>query len=113
MNLVKSSTRTLNGPSIKDFDPEPAIIHWLNNAQRKRHIGGHKTKEQLFYNTYMGCTGEEPYQCIQYDKAYTDNMFYNIYMGYTGEEPYQCIQYDKTYSDNIFVNTVHFCKYCK
>ena len=59
MNLVKSSTRTLlgndvlnnlleiklNGPSIKDFDPEPAIIHWLDDGQRKRHIGGHKTKE--------------------------------------------------------------------
>ena len=59
MNLVKSSTCTLlgndtmnnlleiklNGPSIKDFDPDPAIIHWLDDGQRKRHIGGHKTKE--------------------------------------------------------------------
>ena len=60
MNIVKSSTRTLlgndtinnlleiklNGPSITDFNPEPAILHWLDNVKRKRHIDGHKTKDK-------------------------------------------------------------------
>ena len=49
MNIVKSSTQTLlgnetmnnlleiklNGPSIKDFSPATAILHWLENGQRK------------------------------------------------------------------------------
>ena len=100
MNSLKSSTRTLlgndimnillevklNEPSIKDFSPATAIMHWLENGPGKRHIGGHKTKEQSFYNTYTG---------------------------YTGKKSHQCIQYDKTYSDNIFVNIVIFCKYRK
>ena len=60
MNIVKSSTRTLlgngtmnnlleiklNGPSIKDFSPATAILHWLENGQRKRHIDGHKNKDK-------------------------------------------------------------------
>ena len=60
MNIVTSSIWTLlgndtmnnllevklNGPSIKDFSPATAIMHWLENGPGKRHIGGHKTKEK-------------------------------------------------------------------
>ena len=61
MNLVKSSTRTLlgnevlnnllevklNGTSTYDFDPDPSINHWLESGKRKRHIDGHKTKNNV------------------------------------------------------------------
>ena len=61
MNLVKSSTRTLlgnevlnnllevklNGTSTNDFDPDPSILHWLESGKRKRHIDGHKTKNNV------------------------------------------------------------------
>ena len=58
MNLVKTSKRTLlgndtlndlldvklNGPHIKDFSPDKAILHWLGSGNGKRHIAGHKVK---------------------------------------------------------------------
>ena len=58
MNIVKSSTRTLlgndilnnlleiklNGPSIKEFSPDEAIIHWLDTGNQ--HINGHKSKKK-------------------------------------------------------------------
>ena len=57
MNIVKSSTRTLlgddtlnnlleiklNGESIKDFNPDEAIIHWLDTGSRMRYINGQKS----------------------------------------------------------------------
>ena len=60
MNIIKSSTRTLlgngtmnnlleiklNRPSIKDFSPATAILHWLENGQRKRHNDGPKNKDK-------------------------------------------------------------------
>ena len=58
MNIVKSSTRTmlgndtlnnlleikLNGESIKEFNPDEAIIHWLDTGRKIRHINGHGSK---------------------------------------------------------------------
>ena len=60
MNIVKSSTRTLlgndtlnnlleiklNGESIKEFNPDEAIVHWLNTGSKMRHINGHKSKNK-------------------------------------------------------------------
>ena len=60
MNIVKSSTRTLlgndtlnnlleiklNGESIKEFNPDEAIIHWLDTGSKMRHINGHKSKNK-------------------------------------------------------------------
>ena len=60
INILNSSIRTqlgnatidnllevkINGPFIEDFSPATAIMHWLENGPRKRHIGGHKTKEK-------------------------------------------------------------------
>ena len=60
MNIVKSSTRTLlgndtlnnlleiklNGESIKEFNPDEAIVHWLNTGSKMRHINGQKSKNK-------------------------------------------------------------------
>ena len=60
MNIVKSSTCTLlgndtlnnllevklNGPSVKEFNPDEAIIHWYKAGKGKRHTNGHKTKNK-------------------------------------------------------------------
>ena len=56
MNNVKDSTRTLlghenlnnlleikiNGPSLVDFTPKEAILHWLDNCKGTRHVNGHR-----------------------------------------------------------------------
>ena len=36
----------LNGESIKEFNPDEAIIHWLNTGSKMRHINGHKSKNK-------------------------------------------------------------------
>ena len=60
MNIVKSSTRTLlgndtlnnlleiklNGETITQFNPDEAIIHWLDTGNKIRHINGHKSKNK-------------------------------------------------------------------
>ena len=60
MNIVKSSTRTLlgndtlnnlleiklNGETITQFNPDEAIIHWLETGSKMHHINGHKSKKQ-------------------------------------------------------------------
>ena len=56
MNNVKDATRTMlgnktlnnllevkiNGPTLKDFKPEAAIIHWMDKGKGKGHVNGHK-----------------------------------------------------------------------
>ena len=32
--------------SIKEFNPDEAIIHWLNTSSKMRHINGHKSKNK-------------------------------------------------------------------
>jgi hypothetical protein len=31
----------INGPTIDDFRPEAAILHWLNKGKGTRHVNGH------------------------------------------------------------------------
>ena len=56
MNLIKTERRTrlqyeslaslvrinIDGPSLMEFDPKPAISKWLKDSRGKRHIKGHK-----------------------------------------------------------------------
>ena len=56
MNNIKDSTRTLlgnnnlnnllevkiNGPSLEDFAPEAAILHWMDKGKGTRHVNGHR-----------------------------------------------------------------------
>ena len=56
MNIVKNSTRTLlnnntlndlmelkiNGPTLTNFTPDKAIIHWMNKGKGSRHLNGHR-----------------------------------------------------------------------
>ena len=36
----------LNGKSIKEFNPDEAIIHWLETGSKMHHINGHKFKNK-------------------------------------------------------------------
>ena len=56
MNVVKDERHTqlgndtlndllevkINGPSLADFVPEKAILHWMNKGKGKRHVDDHK-----------------------------------------------------------------------
>ena len=57
MNVVKDEKHTqlgndtlndllevkFNGPSLADFVPEKAILHWMNKGKGKRRVNSHKS----------------------------------------------------------------------
>ncbi|XP_006823169.1 zinc finger protein 862-like [Saccoglossus kowalevskii] len=60
-NIIKTQLRTsltqeslrnqlmimLEGPALKDFNPDSSITQWLESSIRKRHICGHKLKNKV------------------------------------------------------------------
>ena len=39
----------INGPTIDDFRPEAAILHWLNKGKGTRHVNGQSLKSEYSY----------------------------------------------------------------
>ena len=51
-NNTHSNCREIktNGPTLEDFVPDAAVIHWLNNG--RRHVNGHKLPTPLKKMSY-------------------------------------------------------------